>query len=60
MIEMVVKLIKRNGNYYCNNCQIKQPNPPSAYCWFCGFIFSNFEEELIDKFREDFDNEIDG
>ena len=57
---MVVRLIKKNGNYYCNNCQIKQPKPFAAYCWFCGFQFSNYENEIINLFEGDYINEVDG
>lgn len=57
---MIVRLIKRNGNYYCNNCQIKQPNPPDAICWFCGFVFSNYENEIIKQFEEEQENAING
>ena len=52
---MISKLIKRGEQYSCSNCMMRQPTIKNC-CWFCGNIFSNFEEvmlEIYDIIEED-------
>ena len=44
---MVTHMFLKNKEYYCYNCKMKQQGTP-AYCSFCGYYFSNFEE-IIEK-----------
>ena len=53
-------LIKKNNDYLCDNCYIKQPSVLEPYCIFCAQIFSNYEEVMINKFKEEQENEING
>lgn len=47
---MIAKLIHKNDYYYCSECRMKQKLEP--YCYFCGANFSNYEEELIEAFKD--------
>ncbi len=49
---MIAKLIKKNEEYYCSECRMKQPTIIEPYCFFCAANFSNYEEELTKVFRE--------
>ena len=41
---MVAKLKKKiDGNYYCSNCMMGQPDLEPS-CFYCGAMFSNWEE----------------
>lgn len=44
------------GPYRCSNCKMKQPNdgPLHTNCIFCGCLFSNCEEKLIEEDAERF------
>lgn len=43
------------GPYHCSNCMMKQPRDYlSNTCVFCGYIFSNYEEILIEEDKERF------
>ena len=48
---MVSNLVKNNSYYYCSHCMMRQlqinPN-----CYFCGNYFSNWEEVMIELFKE--------
>lgn len=37
------------GPYYCSSCRMKQPQNFHYYCFFCGEIFSNYEEIIINE-----------
>ena len=54
---MVSKLLKHESTYYCSNCRMKQFELHS-HCPFCGYMFSNIEEILIQEESEDFNNQI--
>lgn len=41
-----------SGNLLCGNCRMKQPVFLRDTCPFCGRMFSNYEEMVIDKFKE--------
>lgn len=43
---MTSKLVEKNDSYYCSNCMMRQPRIQVS-CWWCGDIFSNYEEILI-------------
>lgn len=47
----VAKLIKKIDSYYCSNCFIKQPKLINK-CIFCDNLFTNFEEILIENFKD--------
>ena len=49
---MIAKLIKKNEEYYCSECRMKQPTIIKPYCCFCEANFSNYEEELIKSIEE--------
>ena len=55
---MVSSLKKRGINYYCTNCQMRQlvlrPN-----CYFCGCVFENYENIIIEEHLEDMKYESD-
>ena len=40
---MVANLISKNNYYYCSNCKMRQTGIPTR-CYFCEYIFSNWEE----------------
>ena len=46
VIIMTSKLVEKNDNYYCSNCMMRQPRV-RVNCWWCGDLFSNYEEVLI-------------
>ena len=55
---MVAKLKKKiDGNYYCSNCMMGQLdlNPK---CFYCGAIFSNWEELQFQLQKEYEEEEI--
>lgn len=56
---MIAHLINKKNYFICSNCRMKQQEIEET-CWFCGFMFSNYEEELIKYFREEQENEING
>jgi len=47
---MIAKLIHKNDYYYCSECRMKQKLQP--YCDFCEAIFSNYEELLLENYKE--------
>lgn len=50
---MVAKLKKKiDGNWYCSNCMMGQARP-QPNCFFCGAMFSNWEEVEIGKYEEE-------
>ena len=51
-MKMIAKLIKKNEEYYCSECRMKQPTIIKPYCCFCEANFSNYEEELIKSIEE--------
>lgn len=56
---MIAQLVKRYGYYVCSNCRMQQHSLEEA-CWFCELPFSNYEEVMINKFKEEQENEING
>lgn len=48
---MIAKLIHKNDYYYCSNCMMKQPELNET-CWFCESLFSNYEELLLENYKE--------
>lgn len=64
---MTGKLIRKNNNYICSECRMRQHGDLMPFCYFCGTNFSNYEEILVIKFHQEMDevlkesyNEIDG
>ena len=43
---MVSKLVQKNDIYFCSNCMMRQPRV-QANCFWCGNMFSNYEDMLI-------------
>ena len=43
---MTSKLFKKQDQYYCSNCMMRQPRV-QANCFWCGDMFSNYENMLI-------------
>lgn len=56
-IDMIARIIKRNGEYYCSECKIRQSKVIEFQCVFCGAFFSNYEEVLMENYMEEFKNE---
>lgn len=55
---MVAKLRKKiDGNYYCSNCMMGQPDLEPS-CFYCGAIFSNWEEIQFQLQKEYEEEEI--
>jgi hypothetical protein len=55
---MVAKLRKKiDGNYYCSNCMMGQPDLESN-CFYCGAVFSNWEEIQFQLQKEYEEEEI--
>ena len=49
---MVTKLKRRiDGSCYCANCRMQQRDI-EATCFYCGRIFSNYEEVLEEIYHE--------
>ena len=43
------------GPYYCSNCRMTQPNDDLKHiCYFCGCVFSNYEDRIIEEDAERF------
>ena len=59
ILYMIATLLKKNNNYLCGNCLIKQPEPFNSFCIFCGRIFRNYEEELLKIYREEQKREVE-
>lgn len=55
--KMVASLMKRNNNYVCSACMMKQ-QCLECTCWFCGKLFSNFEEVAIEEFKKENESDI--
>lgn len=49
---MVSKILKKNNIFYCSNCRMRQFQIKTN-CPFCGNMFSNYEEILIQQFNEE-------
>lgn len=43
---MTSTLFKKQDQYYCSNCMMRQPRV-QANCFWCGDMFSNYENMLI-------------
>ena len=46
-----MKLIKKNNDYYCNECMMRQFKI-KPYCNFCGKTFTNYEEVCIELYKD--------
>ena len=53
---MVAELVKRGDKYICSECRMQQRGLQWS-CWFCGKTFSNYENILLKKLKEEADNE---
>lgn len=47
---MIAQLIDKGTYYICSECRMKQRELGET-CWFCGKVFTNYEEELIKTFK---------
>ena len=54
---MVSKLIKKDYAYICSECRMRQPRLQDT-CWWCGNLFSNFEEVLMKDFKENMEEAL--
>ena len=43
---MISRLIQKKDQYFCSNCMMRQPHIIQN-CFWCGNIFSNYEDMLI-------------
>lgn len=48
---MFTYLIKKSQGFICGNCRMAQKRIENT-CWFCGYIFSNYEEILIKNYKD--------
>lgn len=48
---MITQLVKKPHGYICGNCRMIQRKIEDT-CWFCGYVFSNYEEILIKNYKE--------
>lgn len=48
---MITHLVKKNDYYICHNCRMKQQELKET-CWFCGYIFSNFEVIVLENYKD--------
>lgn len=58
---MIAKLIQRQNDYkyYCSSCHMVQPQL-KPYCYFCYNNFSNYENVLIETFKDKENINYDG
>ena len=53
-------MIKRKGaKFYCSNCMMEvcpQEGQLPVVCFFCGKIFSNFEEIAIEEYKKELEH----
>lgn len=49
---MITYLIKKNDSWFCGNCRMKQSQLRER-CWFCEYLFSNFETALIEEYEKE-------
>ena len=56
---MIAKLKKNEyGNYYyCSECMMRQKEIEPT-CYFCGLLFSNYEEVIIQLYKELLEEEM--
>lgn len=55
---MIAKLIHKNGKYICSECRMNQIRDLMPFCDFCGANFSNYEQIMILKFKEEVREEL--
>lgn len=48
---MIAKIIVKNNHYYCGFCRMKQALLKES-CWFCGHIFTNYEEVAVENYND--------
>lgn len=53
---MVAELVKRGDKYICSECRMRQRDIQWS-CWFCGKTFSNYENIMFKKMKEEANNE---
>ena len=50
---MVSKLIKKNNQWYCLNCMMRQEDPENTWmCPFCQCEFTNWESIQFELYKE--------
>lgn len=54
---MVARLLRQNGRLTCSECRIIQPNVRSN-CVFCGAVFSNYEDFVIQEYKDIMSKEL--
>lgn len=52
---MITYLVKKPNYYICGNCRMKQQELHEN-CWFCGCIFSNYENVILENYKEQENN----
>lgn len=54
---MIANLLQKPQGYICSYCRMRQPKPFNSCCYFCDAIFTNYEEELLKIYSEEFKDE---
>jgi len=49
---MIAKYLKKNGIYYCSNCMMRAQGELEPFCPFCGSEFTNYEDILIQEYKD--------
>lgn len=52
---MFTHLVKKSNYYICGNCRMKQQELHET-CWFCGCLFSNYENIILKNYKEQENN----
>lgn len=48
---MIATILTKNNKHICSNCRMEQ-QALRAYCWFCECSFSNYEEMVLQNYKE--------
>lgn len=48
---MIATLLTKNNKHICSNCRMEQKDL-RAFCWFCDSFFSNYEEALLENYKD--------
>lgn len=56
---MIAELVDKGKYWACSECKMRQKQLDDGYCWFCGAIFTNWEEVLWKRKKEEDELEFD-
>ena len=46
----MISTLRKNGDVFrCSNCMMRQPHPLKSNCPYCGNMFSNYEDIIINE-----------